>query len=97
MDPAHHLQIGEQQIHLRVADALADRQPRAVQAMRASFSRRDGVDDAQAAITVAVPINLYILAGRGHHFAHESNQRAHAVRCGVADGIADANVFWLRS
>src|SRR5207247_317969 len=74
-----------------VADALPDAARRAVHAVGARLERGDGVDYAETAIAVAVPVDL----DRGVHAlddaAHEADEIAHAPRRGVADGVADAD------
>ena len=54
---AHQHQVHEQQVHRRVADALADAERGAVHAGRARLERRDAVDDGEAAVAVAVPVD----------------------------------------
>ena len=62
IDEAHHHQVDEQQLHRRVANALADPEGGGVHAGGAGFERGDAVDDRQVAIAVAVPVKADLCA-----------------------------------
>ena len=91
VDPAEQLQVHEQLVHRRVADALADAERAGVHAVRAGLERPQRVRHAEAAILVPVPVDLDARVELGDEPAHEAHEVAHAVRRRVADGVADAD------
>src|SRR5919107_1715905 len=91
VNPAHELQVYEKLIHRRVADALADAQGRAVNLVGPALDGGDGVDDPEAAILVAVPVEAHAAALLFDDLPDEAHDRARAVGRGVADGVADAD------
>ena len=58
IDPAEQLKVDEELVHRRVADALPDPERAGVHAVRAGFEGPDGVGDTEAAVLVAVPVDL---------------------------------------
>ena len=84
------LQVEEQELHLRVADALADPESRGMHAIGAVLEGPDGVLEREAAIVVTVPVDADVGAGAGDHVLRELNEIAHAVGSGVADGVREA-------
>ena len=58
---AQQLQIDDQQIHLGVADPLADAERGGVHAVDARLDRRQTVDESHAPVTMPVPIDFYAL------------------------------------
>ena len=91
VNPAHELQVDEQLIHRRVADALADAQGRAVNLIRAALDGRNRVDDAEAAVLMPVPVKSDALALLLDNLLDEADDRARPVGRGVAHGVADAD------
>ena len=62
---AEELEVEQDQLHRRVADALADAERGAVDAIGAELERPEGVDEREAAIVVAVPVDADVGAGPG--------------------------------
>ena len=88
---SHQHQVHQQQIHRRVADALADAERRAVQPRRAGLERAQRVDDGEVAIAVAVPVDADVAAALVDDALHEADDRRGAGRRRVADGVGDAD------
>ena len=91
LELTEQLQVEEQELHLRVADALADAEPRGVDAIGAVLERPDRILEREPAIVVAVPVDADLGAGAGDDVARELDQVSHAVRRSVADGIGEAD------
>ncbi len=89
---AEELEVDEQEIHLGVADALADAERGAVHAVGAGFDGGHAVREPEAAIVVPVPVDAHVeLVAGDDLFAHEAHERAHAVGRRVADGVREAD------
>src|SRR5262249_24690092 len=87
VDVTHQLQVDQELVHRRVADALADTQRGPVEPVRAGFECRYCVDDSEASVLVAVPVYLNVLAAFGHNRLDPVEQSANAIRRGMPDGI----------
>ena len=74
---AEQLEVEQDLIERRVADALADAERGAVDAIGAVLDREDRVDDAEAAIVVAVPVDADVGAADAvEHVARELEEVA---------------------
>ena len=74
---AEQLQVEQDLIERRVADALADAERGAVDAIGAVLDREDRVDDAEPAIVVAVPVDADVGAADAvEHVARELEEVA---------------------
>ena len=91
LELAEQLQVQQDELHLRVADALADAERRAVHAIGAVLERPDRVLEREAAIVVAVPVDADRRRPMPAMIAlREVDEVAHAVGRRVADGVAEA-------
>ncbi len=84
------LEVDQDQVERRVADALADAEDAAMDAVGAILEREDRVDQREAAIVVAMPVDLHVGAGALDDVPGELDEVADAVRGDVADGVAQA-------
>ena len=57
VEQAEELEVEEDELHLRVADALADAERSAVYAVGAELERPERVFEGEAAVVVAVPVD----------------------------------------
>ena len=88
---AEEVQVDEQQVHLGVADALADAEGGGVDAVDAGLDRGEAVGEPEAAVAVAVPVELHLLAAAADDLIlHEAHEGADAVGGRVADGVGEA-------
>src|SRR5262249_19824484 len=88
---AEEAEVVDEQLEARVADALADTEAGAVHAVHAGLRGPERGREREAAIVVAVPVELDVRgAHRGELAAREADQRLNAVRRDVARRIAEA-------
>src|ERR671925_1347846 len=89
---AEQLQVDEQQIHFRIADALANAQRGAMHAVYALLDCGQCVREAETTVAVPVPVELHGLAGTGNDFStQEPDELPHALRRGVPDRIRETD------
>ena len=96
VDPAGEREVDEEQVHLRVACALADSEGGAVDAGGARLDGDQGVDQAQAAIAVAVPVDPDVDSFLLGDALHEGDQTTDPRRGHVSAGVADAEALRSR-
>src|SRR6185437_16628265 len=65
LEETEELQIEENQLHLRVADTLADSERGAVHAVCAELECPDGIHESETAIVVTVPVEADARPGAG--------------------------------
>ena len=91
LEQAEELQVEEEQLHLRVADALADAEAGAVDAVGAELEGPDARSRARGRGRCGRASRSPIVgAGAGDDVLRELDQVAHAVGRRVADGVAEA-------
>lgn len=93
VDPAQQFEVGEQQIHRRVAGTFADAQGRTVHFIDSGFHRGHAVREVQIAIAVSVPVDADISALALHNAFHERHEIAHTVWRRVAARVANADAL----
>ena len=87
---AQQVEVDEKQIHLGVANSLSNAERCCVYPVSARLYRREAICQSQAAIAVAVPVELNIFAARLDDLvAHEAHERTHTLRSGVAHGVGE--------
>ena len=85
VEQAEELQVQEDELHRRVADALADAERRAVHAVGAELERPERVLEREAAVVVAVPVDADVVAPAPAMMLRvKCDEVAHAVGRGVA-------------
>ena len=89
VDPPQQAEVHQQQIEVRVADALAQAERATVDPVGAGNGRLDGIDDAEAAIAVAVPVEADVRFHLVQHPADVADHRTGAIGRRVADRVAD--------
>ena len=89
VDPAQQPEVHEQQIQMRIADALPQAECAPMDAVRARDGRHDGVDQAEATVAVPMPVEpdagLHLI----EHLADVADDRARAIWSRVTDGVAN--------
>src|SRR5205823_6687784 len=89
VDPAQQTEVHEQQIEMRIADALPQAECAAVDPVRARNGRHDGVDQAEATVAVPMPVEPDLGLHLVEHLADVADDRARAIWSRVTDGVAN--------
>src|SRR2546430_8532459 len=74
---------------MRVADPLSKAERTAVDAVGAGDGRHDGIDQSEAAVAMAMPVEADLRLHLVEHLPDVAHHRAGAVWGGVTDGVAD--------
>ena len=91
VDVAGEAEVDQDLVHGRVAAAFPHPQRGAVQLVHPGQRGGDGVDGAQTAVVVAVPVDLHVLAGVRRHLAHVAHDGPRPRGNGVAHGVGDGD------
>ena len=88
VEQSQQLQVEQNEFHLRVADALANSEGGAVNAIGPELEGPKRILEGEPAIVVAVPVDLHVGARSNDHALGESNEVLHPVGGGMTYGVA---------